>query len=134
MTGAILDASMLNFNTTIELGASERGLPIAVLALAKHVPSLRFGIHLGKLNYLKRVNELEVPILLFHGDGDDTFPSGRADALANARPGIVGYVRITGAPHVGSWNVNRAVCEATVSDFIRRVASRPVRPTGIVVP
>ena len=110
------------------------GNPTALLALAKYVASLRFGVDWGKLDYLSRADELAVPILLFHGDEDDTVPIRTSEALAEARPDIVEYIRTSGAPHVGSWNMNRAVYEAAVSDFIRRVAPRPAETTGIAAP
>ena len=134
VSGVILDAPMINFNATVELGAREKGLPTALLALAKYVASLRFGVDWGKLDYLSRADELAVPILLFHGDEDDTVPIRTSEALAEARPDIVEYIRTSGAPHVGSWNMNRAVYEAAVSDFIRRVAPRPAETTGIAAP
>ena len=117
--GVILDAPMINFSDTVELGASERGLPGPLVAVAKSIASQRFGIDWGELNYLSRADELDTPILLFHGDQDDVVPMETSDALSKARPDIVKYVSFAGAPHVGAWNVDRARYEATVSDFLQ---------------
>ncbi len=72
--------------------------------------------------YLKRADELAVPILLFHGDADPTVPVSTSDALAEARPDIVTYVRAAGVGHVRSWNAGPAAYEARVRDFLERVA------------
>ena len=42
--GAILDAPMLDFNATIDLGARQRGAPGILTALGKFVASARFDI------------------------------------------------------------------------------------------
>ncbi len=45
-----------------------------------------------------------------------------SDALAEARPDIVTYVRTAGVGHVRSWNADPAASEASVQDFLQRVA------------
>ncbi len=62
-----------------------------------------------------------MPILLFHSDQDDVVPIETSETLAEARPDIVKYVRVAGAPHVGAWNVDHVRYEATVSDFLQSV-------------
>ncbi|MEK7778439.1 MAG: alpha/beta fold hydrolase, partial [Chloroflexota bacterium] len=70
--GVILDAPMINFNKTIDLGVQQRGYPTLVAGLAKGFSQLRFGVQWRKLDYLKDAQRLKVPILLFHGDADPT--------------------------------------------------------------
>ena len=118
VSGTILDAPMINFNATIDLGARQKGYPRFVATIGKAVSSFRFGVNWGTLDYLKHADELSVPILLFHGDEDATVPMETSDALAEARPDIVKYVRVTGAPHVSSWNRDPAAYEAAVRDFL----------------
>ena len=120
--GAILDAPMLDFGATVDLGASESGYPAIAAQLAKLFAGFRFDIDWGKLDYLKRVDELHTPILLFHGDDDDTVPVESSDFLAETRPDIVTYVRVSDAGHVRSWNTDRAAYEAAVADFLRDLA------------
>ena len=119
--GVILDAPMLNFNQTIDLGARQNGYPGLVTTIAKSMSSFRFGINWGDLDYLGRFDRLTVPILLFHGGEDDTVPVETSDALAKARPDIVTYVRVTGAAHVRSWNMDPVAYEAAVRDFLQEV-------------
>ena len=116
--GVILDAPMINFNKTIDLGVQQRGYPTLVAGLAKGFSQLRFGVQWRKLDYLRDAQRLKAPILLFHGDADPTVPVETSDALAKARPDIVRYVRVPGALHVGSWNRDPAAYESAVRDFL----------------
>lgn len=118
VTGVILDAPMLDFGATVDLGASEKGYPMLFSALAKLFAGWRFDIDWDALDYLGRSDELAVPILLFHGDEDDTVPVETSDALAKARPDLVRYVRVANAVHVGSWNVDSAAYEEAVREFL----------------
>ncbi len=120
--GAILDAPMLDFEATIDWGARDAGASGFLSATGKVIAEVRFAINFNELNYLKRADKLAVPILLFQGDDDPTVPVVTSDALAEARPDIVTYVRVAGAGHVRSWNVDPAAYEASVRDFLQRVA------------
>jgi hypothetical protein len=120
--GAILDAPMLEFGATVDLGAANRGYPGIVSGLAKAFAGFRFDIDWDATNYLDRADELRAPILLFHGDQDTTVPISTSDRLKEMRPDLVEYVTVEGAVHVGAWNKDREVYEAAVSRFLGRVA------------
>jgi len=121
VAGVILDSPMLNFGATVDLAASERGLPDILTAVGKAIFALRFDVDWGDLDYLERADELTAPVLLFHGDADKRVPVKTSDALAQARPDIVTYVRIAGAGHVRSWNADPAGYAAAVRSFLERV-------------
>jgi hypothetical protein len=120
--GVILDAPMLDFGATVDLGAANRGYPGVVSALAKAFAGFRFDIDWEATNYLDRVDKLRAPILLFHGDEDTTVPISTSDNLSDARPGLVEYVRVSGAEHVGAWNKDRETYEDAVGRFLARVS------------
>ena len=117
--GVILDAPVLSFESVIDFGASQKGVPGPLTELGKASAGLRFDIDWENRNYLSRADELAVPILLFHGDADETVSIKTSDALANARPDIVTYVRVAGATHVRSWNMDPGGYEATVTSYLR---------------
>jgi pimeloyl-ACP methyl ester carboxylesterase len=121
VVGAVLDAPMLDFAATVDLGARQQGAPGFLTEVARRIAGFRFGIDWGELDYLKRADELAAPILLFHGDEDDTVPVETSDALAEARPDIVTYVRVPEAGHVCTWNVDPAAYDTAVGDFLERV-------------
>ena len=120
--GAILDSPMMNFNTTVDLGGRERGLPRPLVVLSKTVASIRFGVDWDKLDYVSRADELVLPILLFHGDEDRLVPIESSEAFAEARPDNVKYITFDGSAHVGGWNRDRPRYETAVSNFLNELA------------
>jgi pimeloyl-ACP methyl ester carboxylesterase len=116
--GVILDAPMLNFGAAVDLGIREMGLPMFLSGIGKFVARIHFGIDWKALNYLNRVDELAVPILLFHGDADTVVPVETSEALAEARPDIVTYHRVSAATHVRSWNMDPGKYETVVGEFL----------------
>lgn len=120
--GAILDSPMMNFNTTVDLGGRERGLPRPLVVLSKTIASIRFGVDWDKLDYVSRADEFALPILLFHGDEDRTVPIESSEAFAEARPDIVTYMAFDGSAHVGGWNRDSARYETAVSNFLNELA------------
>lgn len=117
--GVILDAPMLDFGATVDLGARRRGAPWPLVAVGKFIAGLRFDINWGELDYLRGVHKLAVPVLLFHGDADTKVPIETSDALAKARPDLVTYARVPGATHGRSWNMDPAGYEVKVADFLK---------------
>ena len=119
---AILDSPMLDLGSTIDLRAEQRGLPGFLTGIAKVITSLRFDVDWDALDYVSRVDELSVPILLFHGDGDKSVPQRTSEALAEARPDLVTHEAFDGAAHVKSWNADPERYEEAVAAFLERVA------------
>ena len=67
---------------------------------------------------MNRVEELSTPILLFQGDDDPTVPVWLSDQFSDSLPDLVEYVRVSGATHVGSWNVDPERYEDAVRRFL----------------
>ncbi len=120
--GIILDSPMLDFDATVDWGAEQRSLPGVLTRAAKWVGDKRFGIDWTGMDFLERADELRVPILLIHGEADDSVPISTSEQLAEARPDIVTFLRVPGAPHTSSWNVNPELYEQAVSDFLAKLA------------
>ena len=122
VVGVILDSPMLDFGATVDLGASNRNLPVFLTAVAKVISGFRFDIDWEALEYVSRFEEISVPVLLFHGDADETVPVSISEIFAESRPELVTYEFFEGAPHVGAWNVDPERYEAAVREFLDRVA------------
>lgn len=128
VNGVVLDSPMLNLGACIEHQARQRRLPVLrthipglMIWIAKNFSSIRFGIDYKQLDYLSNVDELAVPILLFHGDTDKTIPVDLSDTFAKKRSDIVRYVRSNGS-HVRTWNVMHSEYEKYLKDFLMEVA------------
>jgi uncharacterized protein len=103
---AVFDAPVLSFYAVVVHEAAGIGITGLPVVLGKWVASWRFGLDWGSLAYLDRVDELDLPVLLFHGDADERSPVWTSDAFAEARPDIVTYIRVPGATHVRAWNMD----------------------------
>ncbi|MCL0028866.1 alpha/beta hydrolase [Dehalococcoidia bacterium] len=121
VAGIILDAPMLDFNATVNLGARQRGVPGAFTALGKAIAAVRFDIDWDAVNYLRRIDEIMVPTLLFHGDADTKVPVETSDSFAESFD-LVTYVRVPNASHVRSWNTDPAGYAEAVLRFLNSIS------------
>lgn len=120
----ILDSPMLDFSRTVDYGASQKTLPViglpiprSLVATAKGIASLRYGVNFASLDYLAADARLNAPILLFQGTADKTVPQATSDRLARDRPDLVTYVVTPGAGHLDSWNLDPVSYEDRVESF-----------------
>ena len=117
--GVILDAPALVWDATLAFNARERHLPGVVVPITKFISSFRAGgIDWSALDQVKHAGEFGVPILLFHGDRDQTVPVESSDSFAEARPDLVTYRRVRGAGHLESWNIDPEDYREAVERFL----------------
>jgi pimeloyl-ACP methyl ester carboxylesterase len=123
----ILEAPVLDWGPVIRAAAVDRGLPAVVLPwllpATMRLASARAGLDWASMRH-DPVSFVH-PKLLIHGDADATVPVELADALAEARPDVVTYLRVPGAGHVRSWNLDPDGYAAAVRAFLDEVAPRP---------
>lgn len=120
--GVILDSPMLDLGATVDLGGQNRNLPQFLTTVAKIISEFRFNIDWAALDYLSRVEEISVPVLLFHGDADKTVPVMISEMFAASRPDVVTFELFEDAPHVGAWNVDPETYESAVREFVDQVS------------
>ena len=127
VAGVVLDAPMLDFGRSVDLGASRQRLPLVGLplpqsltAVAKWIAGWRYGVDWRALDYLEGAAKLRAPILLFHGTADTRVPVATSDELARLA-GDVTYVRVAGADHLDAWNLEPARYDQAVRAFVDRV-------------
>jgi pimeloyl-ACP methyl ester carboxylesterase len=117
---AILEAPVLDWRATLERIARRRRMPAPVAATARAVVRLRTGIRWSDLDQIADAAALRTPILLIHGDDDQTVPVEASDRLAAARPDLVTYRRLPGVPHAAAWNSDPERYGAWVREFLGR--------------
>jgi pimeloyl-ACP methyl ester carboxylesterase len=118
VAGVVLDAPMLSFGATVDFSGREEGHPRLAVVVGKAVSRYRFDVDWGAVDYLRRADKLAVPVLLIHGDADKRVPIETSRELAKARPELVIYVEIAGAPHVAAWNVDPAAYQRAMREFL----------------
>ncbi len=124
--GLILEAPVADMREVIQLRSGE-ALPIggpigdSMLAVGRAVVWLRTGLDFDTVDYVDRADELDVPVLLFHGNADDTIPYEVGASLAEARPDLVEFHPVDNAAHVRAWNEGPDDYAATVTSFLDRI-------------
>jgi pimeloyl-ACP methyl ester carboxylesterase len=127
VSGVILESPMLNFEAAVEYQASGEKLPLIGLALpgtlvdaAEWFAARRFGVDWEYTDYLDRIDRLETPILLIHGEDDAVVPVSTSRALAEGRPDLVtDFWVVPGAGHVEGWNASSMEYEERVVRFLQ---------------
>jgi alpha-beta hydrolase superfamily lysophospholipase len=125
----VMDAPALELGAMIDAEASDRRLPLLPLpipvpltATAKMIAGWRFGVDWGELDYVAKADRLDIPVLVLHGNEDDTVPLEISERFAAARPDLVELEVFDGAGHVRSWNVDQDRYLKVVGEFLDRVA------------
>jgi pimeloyl-ACP methyl ester carboxylesterase len=120
--GVILDAPLLNPGMAVDAEAERKSVPGFMTGLAKALAGMRFGVDWSVLDQIGRTDDFDAPILVFHGDEDDTVPIEGSRLFAEARPELIRLEEFAGAGHVEAWNVDSERYEETVRVFLDDVA------------
>nr|WP_276610952.1 alpha/beta fold hydrolase [Kineococcus siccus] len=127
VSAVVLDAPVVDWRDVLDHQARARGLPVPLgrygvrllrHPLARRLVGLEGPLDLRLLDWVRRAEELALPVLLLHSDDDDYVPSGPSRRLAEARPDLVTYVASTQARHTKEWNVDPQGWERAVADFV----------------
>lgn len=121
--GLILDAPVMDWQTTLTANAGASGLPrsIAMLGLRmlqspamRCITGLRDPIEFEDMDWLKRAEEIKNPTLVLHGHGDPSTPFQVSQLMAGLRPDLLRLVPFDTVGHSHEWNVNPERWESAV--------------------
>ena len=118
--GLVLDAPALSWQDILAFNATEMGLPSAAAKPVEWAVGARIPADWNDLNALRHTEDLELPILLFHGTADSVVPIETSEKLAEEIPRWVTYYRVPDAEHTLSWNVDPALYERRLRRFLDR--------------
>ncbi|WP_432546238.1 alpha/beta hydrolase [Kineococcus sp. SYSU DK004] len=125
----VLDHQARRYGVPVRLG--RYGLRLLAHPLGRRLVGVDGPVDLRRMDWVRRAEELVLPVLLLHSDDDDYVPSGPSQRLAAARPDLVTYVPSERARHTKEWNVDPARWEAAVEAFLREhLDLRPEPGTG----
>ena len=120
----ILDSPVLSLEDTVDYRATLTKVPLIgievpqlVTNLAKNIAEWRFGIDWEATNYLAQTAQIHSPMLIFHGTKDTSVPVYTSRVMELTRPDITTLV-VTDAGHTRSWNVDSAMFDAAVNEFL----------------
>lgn len=117
----LLDAPVVDWRAVLHHVGRRRHLPDLLVRSAMKTVERRIHVDFDDLDWVRRSGEITVPVLVVHGDGDQTVPWTRSSDLARGRPDLVRLRVVAGAGHVGSWNVDPAGYEEAVRAFLDEV-------------
>ncbi|MEZ0493669.1 alpha/beta hydrolase family protein [Kineococcus sp. TBRC 1896] len=127
----VLDGPVVDWFDVLDHQARQAGVPVRLgrlgLQLLGHPVGRRLvglagPVDLRAMDWVRRAEELALPVLLLHSDADDYVPSGPSQRLAQARPDLITYVASSTARHTKEWNVDPQGWESAVREFL---APRP---------
>ena len=128
--GAVLDAPVVDFGRTVDLGIRLAHIPVlgtplppGAGSLGKSLATARFGVKWGDYALIQESDRLHAPMLILHGDADDVVPFEGSAAIAAARPDLVTLERFRGARHLESWTLERGRYESAVDAFLATTAA-----------
>jgi pimeloyl-ACP methyl ester carboxylesterase len=120
----VLDSPMLDFERTVDYGASQRKLPLlgelpgSLTWVAKQIAAVRYDVDWESIDYLDNTAWVQVPTLVIHGDDDTRVPLSTSETLASEHPDLVTLEIVPGAAHVEAWNVAPASYDEALRGFL----------------
>ncbi|WP_224167140.1 alpha/beta fold hydrolase [Arthrobacter sp. StoSoilA2] len=126
IAGMVLDAPVFDWRTTLAANAKAAGLPRPLVHLGfsilrskalRWVTGLGEPICLDSLDWLTRAAELKKPILVLHGEKDDTTPFEASKKAASLRPDLIRLVEFEADGHSLEWNVDPEKWERSVEEW-----------------
>ncbi|WP_165064033.1 alpha/beta hydrolase family protein [Marisediminicola senii] len=131
--GVALESPVVDWAPTLDFQAREMRVwgPVrrAVLRLLSsermhRLAGLDAPLDFPALDFVRRADELAVPILIQHSDDDGYVPPSASKELAALRPDIVTMHRWTGARHAKLWNYDPDRFTAEVRDWLGGLSPR----------
>ena len=144
IVGIVLDSPVIDWADVARFHGGLLGLPAVVASGALEVLGRRWGgiftgqtepIDFGRLDFVTRAAELELPVLLMHSDDDGFVPATGSRALAGRRPDIVTFLPFAVARHTKLWNYDREGWNQAITNWLDEIAStgrttHPDRPAA----
>lgn len=121
VAGIVLDAPALNWKRILEFNAERIGFPGFSALPVEWALDLRISPDWDSLDALQHSDDLQLPILLFHGEDDDIVPIATSEELAAALPRWVELHTLPEAGHTESWNVAPRLYERRLLRFLEGV-------------
>jgi pimeloyl-ACP methyl ester carboxylesterase len=116
---AVLDAPALDWAAIVLERGRQDGVPGIVTRWGMRCAALRSGLRWHDLIQIRHAREFTKPMLIFHGDADETAPVHVSREFASVRPDLVTLHVVAGAGHVESANVDPERYTTTIASWLR---------------
>jgi pimeloyl-ACP methyl ester carboxylesterase len=124
----VLNAPVIDWRSTLVANARSSGLPgwVARLGLqmlgssgTRWITGLNAPLSFHALDFLARADELSVPILVIHNQGDRSTPFAISREFVSRRPELATLLTFPSAEHTQEWNSDPDGWDAAVEDWLR---------------
>lgn len=119
ISGVILDSPALEWRELIRHHAVRYHLPLFLAPIVERLTTFKGGTDFDAVDHLQHASIYNLPMLIFHGSADNTVPVRQLDELARTRPDLIEYVRVEGAEHMRTWNIDPENYERHVRQYVR---------------
>ncbi|WP_320536127.1 alpha/beta hydrolase [Pseudarthrobacter sp. IC2-21] len=124
----VLNAPVIDWNSTLVANARSSMLPgwVARLGLqmlessgTRWITGLDAPLNFPSLDFLARANELSVPLLVIHNEGDRSTPFAISREFVSRRPQLATLLTFPSAEHTQEWNADPEGWDAAVENWLR---------------
>ena len=131
----VLNAPVVDWSSTLMANARSSGLPgwVARLGLQmlgssgmRWITGLDVPLNFHALDFLARADELRVPILVIHNEGDRSTPFVISREFVAWRPELATLLTFPSAEHTQEWNSDPDGWDAAVESWLRNVPTSSV--------
>jgi len=123
VAGLVLDAPALDWQAVLEFSATEMGLPSFLALPVEWATETRIDADWSSLDAVQHAEDFHLPILLFHGEDDDTVPISASEDFAAALPRWVDFFPVPFARHTGEWNVDPPLYQRRLRAFLAGIGA-----------
>lgn len=130
MSRLVLNAPVVDWSSTLVANARLSMLPgwVARLGLqmlgssrTRWITGLDAPLNFPALDFLARADELSVPILVIHNEGDRSTPFAISREFVRRRPELATLLTFPSAEHTQEWNSDPDGWDAAVENWLRNV-------------
>ncbi len=128
----VLDAPALDWKAILEFNAERMNMPGFFAWPVEWAIDARTDVDWDSLNALQHPEDFDLPVLVFHGEGDKVVPIETSEEFADELSDSATFYAVPEAGHTQSWNVNPALYERRLEAFFGSVVpetqrARPAR-------
>jgi uncharacterized protein len=126
----VLNAPVIDWRRTLVANARSSKLPRQVARLGlrmlgssgmRWITGLNAPLNFHALDFLARADELRVPILVIHNEGDRSTPFAVSREFVSRRPELATLLTFPSAEHTQEWNSDPDGWNAAVENWLRNV-------------
>ena len=116
--GAVYDTPVVDLESVVTRWAEEKSVPGLVSWLGRRLATVRFGVEWDLLNQMERIEEFDVPMLVFVGGEDPVSHPAEIEAFADQLGELADQHRFEQGGHTDLWNIDTERYEAIIESWL----------------